>query len=327
MVITVPAVERPGNGPRPINLNKDIPQVLELLRLAFGESLDAEGQRILQGQTAVTGQPALFYRLNPMASRLSRGYVWEKDGRIIGNVTLLNTNINGRYLIVNVAVHPDYRRQGIARSLMQGVTNQVRQQRGREILLQVDKDNNNAIHLYQTLNYHIIGTMITWIAQAARAQSIANNDSTTPIRKLKSNEGQAAYELDILALPPNLNWPEPIPQNTYQFTIWRRISNFINARRHETWVTTDGYRLTGSTSIWSEWGRAHQLTLRVHPQWKGELERPLLAKMLHQLPYIPRRNVRIDHPEDDELTTELLKEANFKPRRTLTHMRLDLTKE
>ena len=47
MVITVPAIERPENGPRPINLNKDIPQVLELLRLAFGESLDAEGQRIL----------------------------------------------------------------------------------------------------------------------------------------------------------------------------------------------------------------------------------------------------------------------------------------
>ena len=100
MIITVPAIERSENGPRPINLNKDIPQVLELLRLAFGESLDAEGRRILQGQTAVTGQPAILYRFNPMASRLSRGFVWEKDGRIIGNVTLLDTKINGRYLIV-----------------------------------------------------------------------------------------------------------------------------------------------------------------------------------------------------------------------------------
>lgn len=323
MVITAPSIEQPGNGPRPINLNKDIPQVLSLLRLAFGESLDAEGQRILQGQTAVTGQPAIFYRLNPMASRLSRGFVWEQDGQIIGNVTLLNTSVNGRFLIVNVAVHPDYRRQGIARLLMKATTDHVRQQNGREILLQVDKDNQHAIDLYADLGYATVGTMITWVASAGRAHPLQSH-ANIAIRKLRGNEGQAAYELDILALPPNLNWPEPIPKDTYQSGFWKRFSNFINARSHESWITTNGRYLTGSVSIWSEWGRAHQLTLRVHPQWKGELERPLLAQMLRQLPYIPRRNVRIDHPHDDELTTALLTEANFKPKRTLTHMHTNL---
>jgi hypothetical protein len=34
--------------------------------------------------------------------------------------------------------------------------------------------------------------------------------------------------------------------------------------------------------------------------------------------------VRIDHPHDDELTTALLTEANFKPKRTLTHMHVNL---
>jgi len=325
MVITVPAIERPENGPRPINLNKDIPQVLELLQLAFGESLDEEGRRILQGQTAVTGQPAILYRFNPMSSRLSRGYVWEQDGRIVGNITLLNTNVNGRFLIVNVAVHPDYRRQGIARMLMNTSKEHVHQQKGREILLQVDKDNIHAINLYHELDYKTIGTMTSWTARAGRAHPILSH-ADVPIRELKSNESQAAYELDILALPRNLNWPEPIPKNTYQFSIWRRLSNFINARQHETWITTDDRYLTGSVSLWSEWGRTHHLTLRVHPKWKGKLERPLLAKILRQLPYIPRRNVRIDHPYDDELTTNLLTEANFKPRRTLTYMRLDLTK-
>jgi ribosomal protein S18 acetylase RimI-like enzyme len=324
MVITVPAVERPGNGPRPINLNKDIPQVLALLRLAFGESLDAEGQRILQGQTVVTGQPAILYRLNPMTSRLSHGYVWENDGQIIGNVTLLNTHVKGRYLIVNVATHPDFRRQGIARMLMHATADHVRQQNGREILLQVDMNNTHAIDLYHDLDYQTLGTMTTWIATAGRARAIQSHADVT-IRELQGNEGQAAYELDILALPPDLNWPEPIPKDTYQFNIWRRLSNFINARRHETWVTTDGRYLTGSVSIWSEWGRTHQMTLRIHPKWQGELERPLLAKVLRRLPFIPRRNVRIEHPHDDELTSNLLTEANFRSRRSLTHMRLNLT--
>jgi ribosomal protein S18 acetylase RimI-like enzyme len=305
-------------------LNKDIPQVLELLRLAFGESLDAESRRILQGQTAVSGQPAMLWRFNPMASRLSQGYVWEKDGRIVGNVTLLTTNINGRFLIVNVAVHPNYRRQGIARMLMNAVADHVQQRHGREILLQVDKDNAHAIDLYQTLGYQTLGAMITWLAPAGRMRPIEFAPNIA-MRKLRGSEAKAAYELDILALPPNLNWPEPIPKDSYQTNLWRRLSNFINARHHETWITTDGVRLTGSASIWSEWGRAHQLTLRIHPQWRGELERPLLAKILSKLPYIPRRNVRIDHPFDDELTSSLLREANFKASRTLTHMRLDLT--
>jgi hypothetical protein len=54
------------------------------------------------------------------------------------------------------------------------------------------------------------------------------------------------------------------------------------------------------------------------------LERPLLAKLMRRLQYLPRRNVQIDHPDDDELVNSLLQEANFQPRRTLTHMRLDL---
>jgi hypothetical protein len=76
--------------------------------------------------------------------------------------------------------------------------------------------------------------------------------------------------------------------------------------------------------IWSEWGRPHQIALRVHPAWKGQLERPLLAKAIRRINYLSPRIVRIDHPDDDELTNQLLQAANFQPRRTLTHMSLDI---
>lgn len=323
MVITAPSISRPGDGPRPINMNKDIPQVLELLQLTFGESLDADGRRILKGQTAIGGQPALLWRFNPMASRLSLGYVWEHNGRIVGNVTLLTTKIRERYLIVNVAVHPDFRRQGIARLLMNAALGQVRQRHGRQILLQVDKDNDTAVHLYDTLGYKNLGSMTTWMASAGRTHTLENGGDV-PMREMQSSESQAAYELDVAALAPDLNWPEPVPIDAYQFGLWRQFSNFLNGRRAEIWVTANGRFLTGSAALWSEWGRAHQLTLRVHPRWQGELERPLLAKIVRRLPYLPRRNVRIDHPDQDETTNELLLAANFKPRRTLTHMRLDI---
>jgi ribosomal protein S18 acetylase RimI-like enzyme len=323
MVITAPANRQSHNGPRPINLNRDIPQILDLLKVAFGEALDAESQRALQGYATPGSPPAFFWRFNPAASRLSQGYVWEEDGRIVGNVTLLKTTINGRFLIVNVAVHPDYRRRGIARNLMNNVSNHVRQHGGRQILLQVDHDNTSAIDLYLSLHYRTLGDMTTWLATGGRIHKLETR-SDFPVRDLRGREWQEAYQLDCVTLSPDLNWPEPVPQNVYQQGLWRGLNNFLNGRSNETWVTTQEGHLTGLASIWSEWGRAHQLTLRVLPEWAGWVERPLLAKTIRRLAYLPNRNVRIDHPSSDLITSELLRQANFNAKRTLTHMRLDL---
>jgi len=46
--------------------------------------------------------------------------------------------------------------------------------------------------------------------------------------------------------------------------------------------------------------------------------------LIRRLQQQSRRSVQIDHRDDDELMNALLQEANFQPRRTLTHMRLDL---
>ena len=328
MVITLPAQERPLSGPRPINLNKDVPQVIKLLELTFGHRLGGDGQRLFSSETGLS-QPAFLWRLNPMSSKLALGYVWEEDGRIVGNATLLPTRTKGRYLVVNVAVHPDFRRRGIARSLMDALVELLRERNGRQILLQVVKDNTAAINLYQSMHFEPLGSMTTWRCSLSRLHDIEPavvRETEPPIRELSRQEWQPAYQLDIACLPPDLNWPEPLPQDAYKTGFWRRVDNFLNGRRNETWVTVNqNNQLTGLASIWSEWGRAHQVTLRVHPAWKGRLERPLLAKIIRRLHYLPRRNIRLDHPDDDELVNHLLREANFQPRRTLTHLRLNIS--
>lgn len=332
MVITVPAIDRPLNGPRPINLNKDIPQVVELLELAFGETLDSEGRRIFNNTPHV--QPAFLWRLNPVYTRLAPGYVWENNGRIIGNVTLLPTKTAGRYLIANVAVHPNYRRQGIARILMGSVLDMVRARHGKTILLQVVKENDTAIALYHSLGFTRLGNVTSWLSSVARLREIepTMGESWPTIRPLPGSRWREAYQLDRQALHPDLNWPDPLPLDTYKGGFWRWLDNFLNARQIETWVTTapSSQRsahqspLTGLVTIASEWGRAHVISLRVHPNWQGHLERPLLAKAIRRLRILPRRNVRVEHPDNDSMTNELLTAANFRPQRTLTHMRLDL---
>lgn len=322
MVITA---NRPNNRPRPINLNKDIPQVVRLLESVFGETMDNEGRHLFT-QVSNSNQPAMVWRFNPNMARLSPGFVWEEDGRIVGNVTLLPTKTLRRFLVANVAVHSDYRRQGVARLLMQAVHDAVAERHGQVILLQVVKDNVKAVNLYRGLSYQTIGSMTEWYATFSRIRDLAlDMPRHIPIRPLQRRDAQAAYQLDINCLHPDLNWPEPTKPDQYRASLWQRLSRFLNGVQQETWaVHSNNNRLIGLGAISSEWGRVHRLSLRVDPAWRGQLERPLLAKLLRRLRYLPRRNIRIDHPDHDVNVNQLLEEANFTARRTLTHMRLDL---
>ena len=324
MVTTASVSNHLANGPRPIILNRDAPQILRLLETVFGEQLAQEGlPPLISGPSS-----AMFWRLNPAASKLGLGYVWEEEGRIVGNVTVLTTQRISRYLIVNVAVHPDYRRRGIARMMMASVTDMIRQRGGKEIMLQVVRENEAATELYHSLHYDMLGHMTNWEQSYLRRREIlptAEVQTGLPIRELRSQEWRAAYELDQASLDPDLNWPEPLPKTVYQMGFWRKMMHFINGRSMEAWVTTNRQdQLTGMISLWGEWGRPYQAALRVAPEWRGLAERPLLAKMTRRLRQLSSRNVHIHHPADDHDVNQLLREANFRPKRTLTHMRLKL---
>ena len=327
MIVTAPSSDQSKNGPRPINLNTDIPGILKLLELVFSAALTADGRPMIASSNLAAQSPAIFWRLSPAAARLSLGYVWEEDGRIVGNVTVLTTATAGRYLVVNVAVHPDYRRRGIAKLMMKEIDSLVRQRQGKQILLQVVKQNSAAIELYNSLHYSTVGSMTYWTAAGSRLRRLDLNLTTTPklaIRELKGSEWKAAYRLDQLALHTDLNWPELPTPDQFKTGLWAKARNFLNGRQTEIWVATDEKNQpVGLASIRTEWGGSHQAMVRVHPSWRGRLERPLLAKLIRRLHYLPRRNVQIDHPDDDVLMNALLQEANFQPRRTLTHMLLN----
>lgn len=328
MVVTFPARTRPFSGPRPIILSKDLPQIVKLLELVFGHRLSGNQQRLFSIEPGLS-QPAFLWRMNPIANKLALGYVWEEHGRIIGNATLLTTRVPDRYLVVNVAVHPDYRRRGIARDLMAALTELAQSRGGHKILLQVVKENAAAIELYRSLNYNMVGSMTTWRCGQSRLRPLESVSfdpgALPPISELARQDWRRAYHLDIAALHDDLNWPEPLPKDVYKRTLWQQFENLLNGRSHEVWATKNqANQLTGLAGIWSEWAKPHQIVLRVHPTMQGQLERPLLAKAIRRIGYLSNRSVQIVHPDDDQLTNKLLQEANFQPKRTLTHMSLDI---
>lgn len=319
-----------AHGLRPVNLSRDVPQVVELLNLAFQPALQAEGR----GATAtrLSAHPGWVARWQQWRQGVVPGFVWEENGRIVGNVSLLPTKEIGRFIVANVAVHPAFRRRGIARALMEAVLDTVESHGAHVVMLQVRHDNDGAIRLYRSLGFHVSGSLTSWEASYAQVRLLPleasgrRPDQVGPfyIRPLRGKEWRAAWDLDRRSLPADLNWPDPLEPDAYRLDLWSRIDRLFGGRHTENWVAvTPADELAGVASILSEWGRAHTLSLRVPEPWRGLVERPLLAKLLRRLQYLPRRHVRLEHPAGDALVTDLLGQANFSARRTLTVMRYD----
>lgn len=331
LAVPVSVASTPAGGPRPTNLNKDYKQVVELLDLAFGPLASGRGQRMLVDTTRPNFGAPFGSRLGALMQGHAPGYVWEEDGRVVGTLSLLRSSTPGRFLVANVAIHPDYRRLGIATGLMTSTTDYVRSRGGREILLQVELDNEAATDLYNRLDFDTLGEVNRWESSSSRLRSISTPSSPQArIRSLMPSDERAAYALDLRCMPADLHWPDPPSRKKYQTSIWRRIGDFFYGRRSKSWVIDvplerrHKRRLVGLASIESEWSRPHELGIRVAPEWRGQLERLLLVRLIAQVKQNRAGRIRLSHLAHDDKVNGLLREANFRVKRSLRIMRLNL---
>jgi len=322
---------RRSNGPRPINLRKDVSQILHLMDLAFGKRLDGRQRRVLSDRISLSYQAPFALRLSMWTRGFVPGFVWDEDGRVVGNLTLLESQVPHRYLIANVAVHPDYRRQGIARALMGEAIRHVHQRKGDKILLQVETENESAINLYDNLGFITLGVTSRWESTSSRLRPLpSDRDRQTKIRSMKRGDWRPAYYLDKSVVHPDLNWPVPPTSGFYRRGFWRWFDGLINGRSTRTWVSEtlspqDGQRyLVGLASVESDWGRPYELRLRIKPSWRNRLARPLLDRAIRSLKRSRAAKIIINHPSNDDCVTPLLEEANFERRRLLSVMSLQL---
>ncbi|MCK5714279.1 MAG: GNAT family N-acetyltransferase, partial [Hyphomicrobiaceae bacterium] len=125
----------------------------ELIELAFSENLDATGQNMVQnmrilGRLGWVGW--LMGRLVLPSAANPKGFVWEEDGRVVGNASLLPVNrYPNRWVMANVVVRPEYRRQGIGKELVNASIDLVREYRGEIIILQADRDVPGVERMYE----------------------------------------------------------------------------------------------------------------------------------------------------------------------------------
>jgi ribosomal protein S18 acetylase RimI-like enzyme len=293
----------------------------ELIKVAFSSNLEAESERMLGwmkfiGRLGWLGWLLSLYLLPP-ASR-PYGFVWESEGRLVGNASVLPVGGHpGRWIMVNVAVHPEFQRQGIARQLVKSCVVYVREQKGRILLLQTESDNPGALDLYTDLGFEAIAARTTWIGQFDKRRYHAVSKGRA--RPRSREEWRAQVGLARRVHPEGLIWPYPLRTSIYH-SVNLMDSIVMGGNRH--WVVQEEGELLGSLSLrWSPEIDAWRMLLVVDPKTQGKIESDLLVCGLADLP-IRRARIEMEYPSG-VAETQLI-DLGFREKRRLTWMKCEL---
>lgn len=274
----------------------DLEAVADLIELCFNETLDPDGRNYLGRMRSAAknaswwGGPSSVEWSSPAMT----GYVWQEDGRIVGNVSLVPYFVRGRrfYLIANVAVHPDYRRRGIARAMTEQAVSFSRQRQAPSVWLHVREENLPAVELYRSLNFVERARRTTWFSTPDFAASSEPTGArfVSPIgRHWKEQRAWLTNNY-----PAELAWHMPLKLNTLNPGLVGDFYRFLYNATIYQWALVRGERLLGSIAWQPTNGYANALWLAMPP---GSDERVAYALLAYARKNAPsQRPLMLEYP-------------------------------
>jgi ribosomal-protein-alanine N-acetyltransferase len=137
-LILIEAPRDMGIGIRPA-IDRDLPRILEIEELAFGGQWD-------------------YYHFKASLDDVFLLAIDAPSAEIVGFLVACCCKIARRGIILRVAVHPDYRSQGIATQLLQEAFEKLKRKDLDEVELDVDVIRAGAINLYEKLSFKVVQT-------------------------------------------------------------------------------------------------------------------------------------------------------------------------
>jgi ribosomal protein S18 acetylase RimI-like enzyme len=306
---------------RPLNVFRDLPGVADLVEKCFADTIDAEGRRYLQ-QMRHAGQDNTFMRWASnaveSASMPLSGYVWEENGEIIGNVSLIPYRHKKKkiYLIANVAVRQDFRRRGIGRALTSTAMQHARQRHASAIWLHVRADNPGAIALYASLGFQELARRTTW--QAKPDQNAASRERLA-IDKRYPRDWPLQQSWLARLYPDLMTWYQAMPWKSLHPGFGSMIYRFLMEYDVRHWVARTTTDTPSAILSWQAMtGKNDRLWAAVPPQGSEQALTSLLLNARFSLPW--RQTLILDFPAGEYSPS--IEAAGFHPQRTLLWMKL-----
>jgi ribosomal-protein-alanine N-acetyltransferase len=94
-------------------------------------------------------------------------FVAEVEGKVVGYA--VGALIHGRGHVMSLAVHPHYRRRGIATALMKTLEEALTSKGATELRLEVREDNVEAAAFYEKLGYRAVGRRSRYYSDGSSA--------------------------------------------------------------------------------------------------------------------------------------------------------------
>ncbi len=316
--------------------------VADLVEVCFADSLDEGGRNYLRRMRRFAKQPFVMRQVQasmewPNAPMM--GYVWHQDGQLVGNASLIPFSIRGQrhYLIANVAVHPDYRRQGIARSLTEQAIVLARRQSVPSVWLNVRQENQAAVALYHSLDFIERARRTIWNS----TPHYSGTKSLTPVlppggtkaalvRKLRAGDWEKQRAWLLEGYPDQISWHMPFTLQALRpgllGAIYRLLMNVqvvqwaVEGGMHSARTSSTGDGLSGAVAWQAFPGRENHLWLAAPQQADEDLIHALLVYARRHVP--SQRPLQLDYPT--QRLQQAISEAGFKAEQTLIWMELPL---
>jgi len=310
---------------RPFDIRRDLGAVADLVELCFADTLDSDGRDyVARMRSAARNSPflGLASAAAEWASVPMGGFVYLQDGRLVGNASLIPYYVKGRrfFLIANVAVHPDYRRQGIARRLTERAIEFGRQKGTPSTWLHVREENFGAVRLYQNLGFLERAVRTTWISQP----DYTPGEPPPGMRFINPDSQQwPVYQAWLQhSYPQELSWHIPFHASALNPGWQGTLSRFLYNTYVQQWGLLHGDRLLGVAAWQSTTARANWLWLAA-PQVADE--EAMRALLLYARRYAPtQRPLVLDYPA--HRFDPAIEAAGFAAQQTLIWMERPFTK-
>jgi ribosomal protein S18 acetylase RimI-like enzyme len=315
--ITLPARVNEQPHIRAINVLRDLSTVADLIELCFSNTMDNDGQRYVNDMRRAGRDEGFLRWANHIAETTSlplMGFVWEENGRIVGNASLIQFRDKGKrvHLIANVATHPEYRRRGIARALTERTMQHAREKNTTALWLHVRDDNPGAVKLYTDLGFTEIARRTSWILNPDLPRDQAGSD----IRIVPRQPRFWTQQLDWLRrlYPDSIAWYHAWNFNSLRPGFWNWLANLFMDFDLEQWAAVRGDELLGTLTWTPHGGRSGSLYAAT------DSEDALTLLLLHARRVLPRHStLTLDFPTGE--MTDAITAAGFTSRRTLIWMR------
>ncbi len=219
---------------RPINVSSDLNQVADLIELCFRGAMDDDGYDYIHYLRRMAkdfvsdywGFSGFQQRYAPM-----QGFVYTVDEQLVGNLTIIPFRKSGQliYLIANVAVHPDFRRGGIARLLTAKALEYVRSRSSYGAWLQVRDDNQAAQALYLSMGFRERVRRSTWTYKPIERMDL-KIEHKFPIQTTKLKDWEEESALLKSVYPDLVRWNLGIKLDRFNPSFLATISRFFKGQ-------------------------------------------------------------------------------------------------